>query len=119
MSTFTVPLLVLWLLSRWNARELRRGLRETNVQLELITSEADVALLMVDHQCRVCWINPETERLLGWKTDELVGANLHERTHMRNGEDLHPDPVRRYRRFKQDSVTAMIVTECSRSLAKF
>ena len=89
MSTFTVPLLVLWLLSRWNARELRRGLRETNSQLELITSEADVALLMVDHQCRVCWINPESERLLGWKTDELVGANLHERTHMRNGEDLH------------------------------
>src|SRR5574343_264370 len=32
MSTFTVPLLVLWLLSRGNARELRRGLRETNVQ---------------------------------------------------------------------------------------
>jgi diguanylate cyclase (GGDEF)-like protein/PAS domain S-box-containing protein len=89
MSTFTVPLLVLWLLSRWNARELRRGLRETNVQLELITSEADVALLMVDHECRVCWINPESERLLGWKTDELVGANLHERTHMWNGEDLH------------------------------
>ena len=89
MSTFTVPLLVLWLLSRWNARELRRGLRETNSQLELITSEADVALLMVDQQCRVCWINPESERLLGWKTDELVGANLHERTHMRNGEDLH------------------------------
>ena len=89
MSTFTVPLLVLWLLSRWNARELRGGLRETNAQLELITSEADVALLMVDHQCRVCWINPESERLLGWKTDELVGANLHERTHIRNGEDLH------------------------------
>ena len=89
MSTFTVPLLVLWLLSRWNARELRRGLRETNAQLELITSEADVALLMVDHQCRVCWINPESERLLGWKTDELVGANLHERAHMWNGEDLH------------------------------
>ena len=89
MSTFTVPLLVLWLLSRWNTRELRRGLRETNSQLELITSEADVALLMVDQQCRVCWINPESERLLGWKNDELIGANLHERTHMWNGEDLH------------------------------
>lgn len=88
-SIFAVPLLVLWLLSRWNARELRRGLRETNAQLELITSQADIALLMVDHQCRVCWINPESERLLGWKTDELVGENLHERTHMRNGEDLH------------------------------
>jgi PAS domain S-box-containing protein len=117
MSTFTVRC---WCCGCCPAgtRELRRGLRETNVQLELITSEADVALLMVDHQCRVCWINPETERLLGWKTDELVGANLHERTHMRNGEDLQ-DPVRRYRRFKQDSVTTMIVTECSRSLAKF
>ena len=92
MSTFTVTLLVLWLLSRWNALELRRGLRETNAQLELITHEADLGLLMVDHDCRVCWINPESERLLGWKADELIGANLHERTHIRNGEDLHSGP---------------------------
>ena len=91
-SIFAVPLLVLWQLSRWNARELRRGLRETNAQLELITHEADLGLLMVDHECRVCWINPESERLLGWKADELVGANLHERIHIRNGEDLHSGP---------------------------
>ena len=91
-SIFAVPLLVLWQLSRWNARELRRGLRQTSVQLELITREADLGLLMVDHECRVCWINPESERLLGWKADELIGANLHERTHMRNGEDLHSGP---------------------------
>lgn len=90
LSVFTLPLLLLWYLSRSRARELQRGLRETSAQLDLITREADLALLMVDHECRVRWINPEAERLLGWKANELLGANLHERTHMRNGEPLHP-----------------------------
>ncbi len=90
VSVFTFPLLVLWHLSRSRARELQRGILETSAQLELITREADLALLMVDHDCDVRWINPEAERLLGWKADELIGANLHERTHMRDGEPLCP-----------------------------
>ena len=91
-AAFTIPLLVLWHLSRSRARVLQRVLRESNNQLELVTQEADLALLMVDHQCRVCWVNPEVERLLGWKAAELVGENLHERIHQNHGESLHTGP---------------------------
>ena len=90
---FSLPLLWLWHFSRLRAQALRNGLRESNAQLELITREADLGLLMVDNQCRVLWINPEAERLLGWSAAELIGESLHERVHLTSrGECLHSGP---------------------------
>lgn len=93
ISAVVLPLFGLWQFSRLRARVLRRGLRESNAQLDLITREADLGLLMVDHQCRVCWINPEAERLLGWDAAELIGENLHEKVHVTaHGGILHTEP---------------------------
>ena len=89
-TLFSMPLLWLWQLARLRARALQRGLRESNAQLELVTREVDLGLLMVDHDCRVCWINPEAERLLGWPAADLIGRNLHEQVHLRaDGQSLH------------------------------
>lgn len=90
VSVFALPLLVLWRLSSARARELRHGLRESDTQLKLIVREADFALLMVDDKCRIRWVNPEAERLLGSKAEDLIGANFHERIHMRDGDVMHP-----------------------------
>lgn len=90
--TFTLPLLVLWHFSRAHERALQRLLRDSHAQLDLVTREVAVALVMVDDQCRVCWVNPEAERLLGWKAADLIGENLHERIHQKDGESLHSGP---------------------------
>lgn len=92
VSLFALPLLVLWHLSRSRAQGLQHRLQETSDQLEVVISEADLALLMVDHECRVRWINPETEQLLGWKAEELIGEKFHERAYMKDGKPLHPGP---------------------------
>ena len=89
---FTLPLLALWHLSRARERSLQRLLRDSHAQLELVTSEVNIGLLMVDHQCRVLWVNPEAERLLGWKATDLIGENLHERIHQKDGKSLHSGP---------------------------
>lgn len=82
----TLPLLGMWHLSRLQARQLQRRLRESSAQMEVVISEADLALLMVDRECCVCWVNPETERLLGWKAEEMIGKKFHERAYMRDGK---------------------------------
>lgn len=91
-SVFTLPLLVLWHPSRARERTLRRVLRDSHAQLELVTREADLGLIMVDHQCRVCWVNPEAERMLGWQAADLIGEDLHERIHQKDGKSLHSGP---------------------------
>lgn len=87
-----LPMLFLGHLTRWRARELQRALVESKEQLELVTQEADLGLLLVDHHCRVCWINPEAERLLEWSAADLIGENLHEKIHKTpQGESLHSE----------------------------
>ncbi len=91
-SAFALPLLLLWNLSRARERELRHQLLQSNVQLDLVTREADLGLIMVDHQCRVCWANPEAKRFLGWKAADLIGENLHKRIHINRLLNFSPTP---------------------------
>lgn len=59
-------------------------------QLQIVTQQADLGLLMVDRECRVRWVNPEAQRLLGWSQAELLGQNLHHLVHTTpEGEAIH------------------------------
>lgn len=47
---------------------------------------------MVDGECRVSWVNPETERLLGWRAKELIGKTFDEYVYTKDGVPLRPEP---------------------------
>lgn len=90
---FALPFLWLWHVSQSRARRLQQELHDSHTQLELVTQEADLGLLMVDYACRVCWINPEAQRILGWSASEILGKNLHELAHLGvSGESVHRGP---------------------------
>ena len=90
---FALPFLWLWHVSQSRARRLQQELHDSHTQLELVTQEADLGLLMVDYACRVCWINPEAQRILGWSASEILGKNLHELAHLgASGESVHRGP---------------------------
>lgn len=46
-------------------------------QLELITSTVGEGLYVLDWGGCVTFSNPEAERLIGWKNEELIGQNMH------------------------------------------
>lgn len=89
-ASFSLPLLWLWHGSRMGARRLQRQQDVMRAQLQIVTQQADLGLLMVDRECRVRWVNPEAQRLLGWSQAELLGQNLHHLVHTTpEGEAIH------------------------------
>ncbi len=92
-TLFTLPLLLLWHHSRVRANRLRAILDKSYQELDMVTSEAGHGLVMVDRNCLVQWMNPEAERLLGWKEAELINRSLHDITHvLPDGQPLHSGP---------------------------
>lgn len=84
------PLLWAVTVSKAHSKALHREVKKVNSQLKLITSEADLALLMVDDNLLINWMNPAAEKLLGWQMSELKGVNFHEKLHIsRSGRSLH------------------------------
>lgn len=60
--------------------------------MEAITSNAADALLLVDRDSTVTFMNPAAERMLGWRHQELVGRNFHTTVHYQHPEGA-PYPV--------------------------
>lgn len=60
-----------------NTRTLHR-LKYANRQLHDITSQLAEGLFVVDSQGRMVFMNPEAERLFGWRRTELDGHDLHD-----------------------------------------
>ena len=86
----TLPLLWLWHRSRRRLKASFDQLRVNEAQLRLITGLVGTGVVMVDDLCRVQWVNPEAERLLGWRESELAGKNFHETVHIGpDGRVLH------------------------------
>ncbi|WP_417547518.1 diguanylate cyclase [Marinobacter segnicrescens] len=89
----TYPLLLLWRRANTRKRQMQRELAENYRQLKVVTQMSGHGLLMVDQQCRVQWINPEGERILGWTEAELIGRDLHQTCHVTpDGHSLHDGP---------------------------
>lgn len=81
-ASIALPLVWLWSRSRRHYLDAHRRTEMSEQQLRLITDQVGMALIMVDHQGRVCWMNPEAEQLLGWSEAELGGRNLHQLVHV-------------------------------------
>ncbi len=86
----TLPLLLFWF--HWRRRYLhaRQQIEMSEQQLRLITNQVGQALIVVDRNGNLSWMNPEAERVLGWSEDELRGRNLHRLVHVTSdGKVLH------------------------------
>lgn len=59
---------------------------------DTITQNASVALVMLNREGRVTFVNPAAEVLTGYEEDELLGQLLHQRAHFRR-PDGAPFPV--------------------------
>jgi len=69
--------------------ELKRAEEELRRQRELlrtITNNADSALVMVDVENRLTYVNPAFTRITGFAEEDVLGARLHDTVH-----HLHPD----------------------------
>jgi len=61
-------------------------------KLRDITSNLGEGLLVLDEACRVTFMNPEAETLLGWTERELLGKDLHEIIHTQDRSGLPKAP---------------------------
>ncbi len=59
---------------------------------QAITDSATDSIIVTDAEGRIRCINPEAERVFGYRADELIDASLHERLH-RHDLDHHPLPL--------------------------
>ncbi|HUW50525.1 MAG TPA: PAS domain S-box protein [Sulfuricella sp.] len=79
-------------------QERENILKESEGRLHDITSSLGVGVCMLDRDCRLNFMNPEAERLLGWSEAELFGKYMHLLLHRRPGEvetTLDDCPIRR------------------------
>lgn len=82
-------------------RELREAVlrRERRVALERlenkqkllrdITSSLGEGILTMSRDGKMIFMNPEAENLLGWREDELMGADVHDTIHHRKPDGTH------------------------------
>lgn len=73
------------------SRHKRNQLRQANIQqarrLHKITNGLGEGLIVLDKKGIITYINPETERILGWKHDELLNNHGHHKFHVHDGDE--------------------------------
>ncbi|MCL5292781.1 MAG: SpoIIE family protein phosphatase [Actinobacteria bacterium] len=69
------------------------ALKASEKKLRDVTSVLGEGIYVLDSECRLTFMNPEAERLLGWTEAELLGRNVHEVIHYQtaNGAPLPAD----------------------------
>lgn len=65
---------------------------ERERKLQDVSAALDVGLITLDENINITFVNEAAERILGWKTDELLGKNAHLTIHARR-PDGSPYPV--------------------------
>lgn len=77
---------------RRNERAALLALQQQERFLRDVTAALGEGIVVLDEHCRVIFMNPEAERLLGWTEAELLGQCMHETVH-RLKADGSPYPV--------------------------
>ncbi len=70
-------------------RQAQDALRNSEKRLRAITAALGEAVFVTNADGELLSMNPEAERLLGWREDELLGKFLHDTIH-RHGPDAPP-----------------------------
>jgi PAS domain S-box-containing protein len=63
-----------------------KALRESEERFRSAMTNIAEGLVMLDAQGRIIYMNPAAETLFGWSSAELLGKDIHEKTHYK-----HPD----------------------------
>ena len=58
-----------------------KALRESEERFRSAMTNMAEGLVMLDAQGRITYMNPAAETLFGWSSAELLGKNMHEKTH--------------------------------------
>ncbi|HKQ20100.1 MAG TPA: PAS domain S-box protein [Candidatus Eisenbacteria bacterium] len=64
-------------------KEAEEALRRQSEFIRTITDSMGEGLFVIDRAGRVSFVNPASERLLGWSREELLLRDLHQMTHYR------------------------------------
>lgn len=67
-------------------KEAEQRLQEDEKKLHDITASLGEGLYVLDRDCRLTFINPEGERLLGWSQAELLDKEIHPIIHNRKAD---------------------------------
>ncbi|HUI05905.1 MAG TPA: response regulator [Verrucomicrobiae bacterium] len=66
---------------RRQGRQAERALAESRRRMESILESAGEGICGLDAQGMITFINPRGAKLIGWKSEELIGQSLHEVVH--------------------------------------
>jgi len=70
-------------------KEMEDSVNETNRFLQGLTDTMGEGVYALDNKGKCIFVNPETERLTGWKKQELLGGNIHNKIHFQTLEGIH------------------------------
>lgn len=73
-------------------KEAEEAIRQSEKKLRTITSQVGEGIYVYTHDCRITFMNPEAERLLGWTMEELNEQGAHDLIHGRK-PDGSPLPL--------------------------
>ena len=59
-------------------KKMELTLKESETRMRAITESAQDAILMMDTLGRISFWNPSAERIFGYKSDDVIGKNLHD-----------------------------------------
>lgn len=73
--------------------QAQEDLRLSEKRLRAITAGVGEALFVADPNGALRWMNPEAERLLGWREEELIGKQIHFIIHRPSADAPPSDPA--------------------------
>lgn len=73
-------------------RQAQEALRLSEKRLRAITDALGEGVFVTDPNCALRWMNPEAERLLGWREEELIGQPIHQIVHRPAADAPPSDP---------------------------
>ncbi|MBU1210104.1 MAG: sigma 54-interacting transcriptional regulator [Alphaproteobacteria bacterium] len=94
-------------LSEW--RRAERFLREIERRHHLILSAAGEGIYGVDANGITTFVNPAAEAMLGYRADELIGLEMHQKVHHKHSDGshypVHECPI--YNAFRSNKITTV------------
>lgn len=69
-----------------HVRDAERRLRHQLIFTDAITQSIADGIYAVDERGRLTYLNPAAERMLGWRSEEILGRDMHETVHFQHAD---------------------------------